>query len=199
MAGLKRRKRTKIDHDVIRTEPDHRRASGAGDDDDDVEDEAVSRTPKYEPVYTTRDDVIHRRRWTARKSKTQELRFPFFSLPAEIRNMVYRCLVVSQRDEPIDLTADGNKRFPSGKIETAILFANKQVCHDLLKFSPSTMFCGQVTIDIHFVVNLPHRHSRKLLQYSTVTTGSLLESARSPKGSTCGLIRKRLYQQLACR
>lgn len=52
--------------------------------------------------------------------------FPFLKLPPEIRNMIYRYLVVSRSDAPINLT-DTSKWYTAGGIQTAILSINKQV------------------------------------------------------------------------
>jgi len=60
--------------------------------------------------------------------------FPFLKLPPEIRNMIYRYLVVSRSDAPINLS-DISKWYTAGGIQTAILSTNKQVMCCLVRLN----------------------------------------------------------------
>ena len=78
------------------------------------------------------------------KSKlTTDEAFPFLKLPAEIRNMIYRYLVVSRSASPINLT-DTSKWYTAGGIQTAILCANKQVFDEAANILYSENRCEAV-------------------------------------------------------
>lgn len=129
---MAKRRRRQTDPDVIPTEPDRRRATGKEDEDafDEPEEEVVA------PVinkWTTAANSRYLRLRARQTSKPAESSFPFLLLPAEIRNMIYRYLVISKSPEPIRL--DSVRNFRSGGIETAILLANRLVC--LNQIAPS--------------------------------------------------------------
>ncbi|KAI9742302.1 MAG: hypothetical protein M1818_004202 [Claussenomyces sp. TS43310] len=127
---MAKKRRIRYDEDVIRTEPDKRRATGNDADEDEFEAEeaAVSSNPSgWSTIATSRYQRAVSRR-SLRKNQTS---FKFLLLPAEIRNMVYRYVVVSKSPVPIDL--GDIKTFRSGGIETAILLANHQVYHEAAK------------------------------------------------------------------
>jgi hypothetical protein len=125
----KRRKRRREDESVIKTEPDTRRADRENDDTFELTDEEaeVKKTSKFTTVEYNRY-LRSKARSKARKS-SQEVQlhdpFPFLRLSPEIRNMIYRYLVVSKSPYPIRLDSTGC--ISQGGIETAILVANRQV------------------------------------------------------------------------
>jgi hypothetical protein len=120
-----KRKRIRDDPDVIKTQRDFRRATGDEKDDDfDVVDE-----PKInlDRGWTTIGFTRYKRA-KLRESMPKALDpFPFLNLPAEIRNMVYRFLVVSRSPNRIRL--DVVKDFQPGGIDIAIMLTSRQVWH----------------------------------------------------------------------
>lgn len=141
---LGKRKRKLEDEDVIKTEPDKKRATGKPDDDEFEEDEEAPFQLSPVRGLTSLRDILDRKH-ALRKihRRQQETDFPFLKLPAEIRNMIYRYLVVSQAEDlgnyrcgpqpnpkvPIDLTVPEclRKLWTRGGIETSILCVNRQV------------------------------------------------------------------------
>lgn len=131
-------KKRRRENSVVRTEPDRRRATGAEDDDEiktEGEDEDL-----WSRKYSTLGMTRYRREKAKRQKSTQDATFPFLKLPAEIRIMVYRCLVVSKAETSIDLST--NKTFVRGGIETAILTASRLVRGSI---SRGTQLCPTMT------------------------------------------------------
>jgi len=118
-----KKKRVKYDPDVIKTERDWRRATGKEDDDDFQLSDEEKDNPKR--TWTTTTLSRYDRRRSRKSSDKSDEPFPFLKLPAEIRNMIYRYVVVSKAPGPIRLDTDGT--FHKGGIETAILATNHQV------------------------------------------------------------------------
>lgn len=134
-----RRKKAKRDMDVIRTEPDYRKADGREDENDFVADDdeevanqqashfysgyrLTSRTEALIPVWRRRGYLA------TRKVKGQKVKiFNFLELPGEIRNCIYRYIVISNNGKKIDLSKSSHRLFHKGGIETAILYVNHQV------------------------------------------------------------------------
>jgi len=117
------KKRVKYDPDVIKTERDWRRATGKEDDDDFHLSEEEKDNPKR--TWTTTTLSLYDRRKSRKSSDNSDEPFPFLKLPAEIRNMIYRYIVISKAPGPIQLGAE--PIFTKGGIETAILTTNHQV------------------------------------------------------------------------
>jgi len=126
----KRRRHQRRDSSVVRTEPDLQRATG-NDEDDEFEaqpGEVTTSSPRKRKSPSGSHQVA-----AAAGAKEQESQFPFMKLPAEVRNMIYRYLVLSDRN--IDLGEPDLYRragalkgwYPAG-IQTAILRVNRQVC-----------------------------------------------------------------------
>lgn len=125
--------------DVIRTEPDYRKADGREDENDfvpDDEEEAAFQQPTYFYTggrLTSRTEALipvwRRRGYLAtRKVESQKVKiFRFLDLPAEIRNCIYRYIVISNNGKKIDLSKSSHRLFHKGGIETAILYVNHQV------------------------------------------------------------------------
>lgn len=141
------RKRKADDEDIIKTRPDKRRATGKADENDFDEDDDEAKEVERPTFYS------HERGWSSvhgilekkhalRKihSRGEKTAFPFLELPAEVRNMIYRYLVVSQAQtyessaipgkpfakEPVNV-GSSSSLWRSGGIETAILSVNRQV------------------------------------------------------------------------
>src|SRR5882757_2816578 len=127
----RKRSRKRVDSEVIKTQRDSRRADRENDDTFNLTDEErVVESMKY-----TTAPVSRYLRTKARKSRSTARSggpFPFLHLPPEVRNMVYRHIVVSKAPYPIRLDS-GSEIFSPGGIETAILLANRTVCTALLK------------------------------------------------------------------
>jgi hypothetical protein len=130
----KRKRHSKHDEDIIRTEPDKRRATGREEDDNFEEPFKPTETAIYTPIQpfmrcaqTVRSDFCRRSktRPPTNQKGAHRSHFPFLLLPAEIRNEIYRHIVVSRSDLPIRLSAELWIR--SGGISTAILLACYQV------------------------------------------------------------------------
>lgn len=117
------RKRT--DEGVIKTERDYRRADRENDDTFDLTDEeAFVPSSVLTTVHISRY-VRSRARKSSRGVKIDDP-FPFLTLPPEVRNMVYQCVLVSTALDPIRLD-EGSMMFAPGGIETAILLTNRAV------------------------------------------------------------------------
>ena len=119
-----RRRRHRREGSVVRTEPDHNRATGREDEDEfemEPEDTVVPRSA----AFITKCESRYLRSKARKPDENSETNFPFLSLPAEIRNMIYRYLVVSKAPGPIRL--DQTQVFAPGGIEIAILMTNHQV------------------------------------------------------------------------
>lgn len=140
-----RRKSRKADEDIIKTEPDKKRATGEDDENDFDEDDGevpLKMPEQHKYGWTSMRGVLDRKH-VLRKfhSRQEETNFPFLSLPPEIRNMIYRYLLVSKAEnhwvrrgtgqrqmEPIELeTPVIGRLWRPGGIETAILSVNRQV------------------------------------------------------------------------
>lgn len=121
-----KRKRVKNDPDVIKTARDFRRATGDGHDDDF--EEADEPKINLEQAWTDINFSRYKRAKLRESMPKAADPFPFLNLPAEIRNMVYRYLVVSK--SPTKIRLDLAKDFTPGGIDTTILLANRQVCHN---------------------------------------------------------------------
>lgn len=128
-------KRAKRDPDVVYTERDYRRASGKEDENDFEQDLGAANEADYEKVYTyttlSRSIRIKYNKSTPRIRT--EAPFSFTTLPPEIRNMIYRYLVVSLNPKPIEL--GGSTYFEKGGIQTAILTTSRQVGFSLSLFA----------------------------------------------------------------
>ena len=126
-----RKSKRKADEDVIKTEPDKRRATG-NDEEDEAEEiaNALVTVAPLQPAYinkrTTRAS-FGRKSISMAVTTATKTDFPFLSLPAEVRNMIYRLIVVSTSPKPIFITLDRYTRVFYGGICTSILFTNKQV------------------------------------------------------------------------
>lgn len=134
------RKRRKVDEDVIKTERDTRRASGKEGENDFVVEEQRLVEPEGWGL-TSKRDILDRKNFMRKiHSRRGKIEFPFLKLPAEIRNMIYRYLLVSRAQTPgnsrqgrsgvaapIELSHSRAKYWYPGGIETSILSVNRQV------------------------------------------------------------------------
>jgi hypothetical protein len=127
MAPMKKKRQKKVDPDVVYTQRDERRATGNADEDEFDEAAEVSRDAMgvyyYQPLVKTLAET-RRERYAGAKKDSITTNFPFMTLPAEIRNMIYRYIVLSRSGKPINL---GSKLFYPGGIQTALLVINRQV------------------------------------------------------------------------
>lgn len=98
--------RVKKDESVIKTKRDNRRATKEGDDvyltdeDTDVQKQSIENNRFITTLAQTQ--YLRTKARTALK-RDEEVVFPFLRLPAEIRNMVYRHIVLSRSPSPIRL------------------------------------------------------------------------------------------------
>lgn len=120
-----KRKRVKHDPDVVKTEPDNRRATGDDDENDDIIDTVEEPALVTVGSLVTAGSSLYRRTKLRKSSNNTEQHFPFMLLPAEVRNMIYRYLVVSNHKGFICI--DEPRMFVSGGIEIAIMLVNHQV------------------------------------------------------------------------
>ena len=113
------------DPDVVKTEPDDRRADRYNDDTLDLSDDEVVIEPS---MFITAAISRYRRAKTRKPSRGANAQppFRFLDLPPEMRVMIYRYLLVSKAPHSISLDA-GSVAFQPGGIETAILLANRMV------------------------------------------------------------------------
>lgn len=151
-----KRKRVKKDLDVIKTEPEYRRATGDEKDDDfDVINE-----PKVnlDRCWTTIGFTRYKRTKLRQPMPKADDPFPFMSLPGEIRNMIYRYLVVSKSKDKIRLHS--SDAFTPGGIDIAIILTNKKV------------FCTQHSM-MELQLNCVYpRFMTKPLRFSTTRTNA---------------------------
>lgn len=145
----KRKSPSKYDEDVIRTEPDRRRATGNEEDDDfeqstESSDPAVSVRPlgSYVSVRAVRSNLCRRSKTRAPKNNGQSF-FPFMFLPAEIRYEIYRYVVISRSGSPISLCNENWIR--TGGINTAILLTSRQVGELPVQSKCSTALARNIT------------------------------------------------------
>ena len=122
--GTKRR-RKRADLEVVKTERDDRRADRYNDDTLDLSDNEVAIALEK---FVTAPISRYRRARTRRASRDANAQRPFrfLDLPPELRDKVYRHLLVSNAPNSIGLDA-GSVVFQPGGIETAILLANWMV------------------------------------------------------------------------
>ena len=121
-----RKGHVKKDESVIKTERDTRRATKEDDETWDEDTDAQQQfnvPPRY--ITTPAESIYLRTKTRKTIRRDEEILFPFLLLPAEIRNMIYRYLVLSKSGKPIRL--DQVTSFVPGGIETAILRTNKLV------------------------------------------------------------------------
>jgi len=142
------RRPARPDEDIIKTERDVKKATGADGENDFEEEQVVPlQLPRVWAYASQRDllnkKAIQRKMQIQLEQKLEEdgvaTQFPFTRLPPEIRNEIYRYLVVSQARAvnnptvkvPINIGAGAypalTKYWIPGGIDTTILTVNKQV------------------------------------------------------------------------
>ncbi|KAH8599388.1 hypothetical protein B0O99DRAFT_389738 [Bisporella sp. PMI_857] len=145
IANMAPRRRPKIDNDVIKTEKDYQRATGREDENNfEIEEEKVNLDAKLtfqEWIYQdyTNKTASHYKRARLRQGlgitgTDIDEAFPFLRFPPEIRNMIYRYMVISRAETRIHLdTGVIGKFYKPGGIETAILSTCKQIHNEASK------------------------------------------------------------------
>lgn len=149
------RKKRKVDEDIIYTEKDTRKATGADDENDFVEEEEHD-NDNIGAILTSKSDILMKKHNMRIVQAAQDVeiaallpagaktKFRFLNLPPEVRNMIYRYLLVSKARKlrinfitrraylspdisPISLSNSGRKSWLHGGIDTTILLINHQV------------------------------------------------------------------------
>lgn len=145
---MRRPRRPRVDEDIIKTERDDKKATGAEGENDFEEEKVVPLELPRVWAYASQRDLLNkkavqRKMQIENEQKLKEngdvTQFPFTRLPPEIRNEIYRYLVVSQARAinnpkvkvPINIGAGAypvlTKYWIPGGIDTTILTVNKQV------------------------------------------------------------------------